>query len=147
MAIVSYVLGDCPGCGQLNSFGNVEIFDGKRVYQGCKVCRYNKHITLPKLQKKILYLDQFFFSHAFRGGDQRFTDAADRIARLSSLQLLAVPYSSIHEEETHQWSGHEELFKFIKATSRGHKFSLASEVDPGVVLRCWCRWRNNCFAV
>lgn len=140
MAIVSYVLGDCPSCGRKDSFGNVDVFDGKLVYQGCKVCRYNKSIPLPKLQKKILYLDQFFFSHAFRGKEQRFMDAADRISRASSLQLLVAPYSSIHEDETHQWSGRDELFKFIKATSRDNQFALASEVDRHQLLKAFKAW-------
>ena len=143
MAIVSYILGDCPGCGRKDSFGNVEVFGGKLVYQGCKACSYNKRIPLPKLQKTILYLDQFFFSHGFRGKEQRFLDAAERIARVSSLQLLVAPYSSIHEDETHQWTNRGELFKFIKATSRGHQFALASEVDRFQLLKAFKAWLAN----
>jgi len=101
MAIVTYVLGDCPGCGRQDSFGNVDVFDGRMVFQGCKTCGYHVQIPLPKLQKNIVYLDQFFFSHAFRRQDKRFLDAAARIERASSLQLLVAPYSSVHEDETH----------------------------------------------
>jgi hypothetical protein len=58
---VSYVLGDCPGCGRKDSFGNVEVFGGKLAYQGCKRCNYHVQIPLPKLKKKIVYLDPVFF--------------------------------------------------------------------------------------
>lgn len=143
MAIVSYVLGDCPGCGRKDSFGNVEVFGGKLVYQGCKACDYHVEILLPKLKKKIVYLDQFFFSHAFRGQDQRFLDAAAHIEHASSLQLLVAPYSSIHEDETHLWSGRDELFPFMKAVSHGHKFQFAQEVHRSQLLRAFKAWRAN----
>lgn len=143
MAIVSYVLGDCPGCGRKNSFGNVEVFGGKQVYQGCQACDYHVQIPLPKLKKTIVYLDQFFFSHAFRGQEQRFLDASARIERASSLQLLLAPYSSVHEDETHLWSGRDELFRFMKAVSRGHKFQYAQEVHRFQLLRAFKAWRAN----
>lgn len=141
MAIVTYVLGDCPGCGRKESFGNVDVFDGTTVYQGCKVCRHRVRIPLPKLKKKVVYLDQFFFSHAFRGKEERFLEAAARIERASSLQLLVAPYSSIHEDETHQWAGRDELFRFMKSVSRGHQFRYAEEVHRFQLLRAFEAWR------
>lgn len=146
MAIVSHVLGDCPGCGRKDAFGNVEVFGGKLLYQGCKACDHHVRIPLPKLKKKIVYLDQFFFSHAFRGQEQRFLDAAARIERASSLQLLVAPYSSIHEDETHLWSGRDELFRFMKAVSRGHKFQYAQEVHRFQLLRAFKAWRTKEFS-
>ncbi|MHB9119363.1 MAG: hypothetical protein ACYC2R_13980 [Burkholderiales bacterium] len=139
MALVVYVLGDCPGCGAKDSFGNVEVFK-TYVYRGCKRCRYNEQVPLPAVKKKVLYLDQFFFSHAFRVGDERFLDAADRIARLTALQLLAVPYSSIHEDETHQWKKRDELFKFIKDTARGEEFEPAYDVEQTQLVKAFRVW-------
>lgn len=139
MAIVSYVLGDCPGCKTVNSFGNVDVY-GDYVYRGCKCCRYNEHIALPKVHKKVLYLDQFFFSHAFRGGDTRFVAAAEQIARLASLQLLVAPFSSIHEDETHQWEKRDELYRFIKATARGRQFEAAYEVEQTQMINSFQAW-------
>ena len=57
MALVTYVLGDCPGCKAQNSFGNVDIY-GDYVSKGCKRCRYKERVNLPPLRKKVLYLDQ-----------------------------------------------------------------------------------------
>lgn len=143
MAIVTYVLGDCPGCGRKDSFGNVDVFGGDHVYRGCKACNYKERIPLPKLKKKIVYLDQFFFSHAFRGQETRFVDATNRIKRASALQLLIAPYSSIHEDETHLWSRWDELFRFIKTVSRGHSFRYAQEVRRFQILRAFKAWRWN----
>ena len=103
-------------------------------------CRYRTTIWLPETRKKILYLDQFFFSSAFRDRDPRFIRTAQRIREISALQLLAVPFSSIHEDETHQWRGYdgknkEDLMEFIKATSRGYEFEPSYEVEQTQIVR------------
>jgi hypothetical protein len=61
-------------------------------------------------------------------------EAARRISNVSALQLLAVPFSSVHEDEANQWKGYsgknrDDLMKFIKMTSRGHKFESAHNVE------------------
>lgn len=139
--LVTHVLGDCPGCSGKNCFGNVSVC-GDHVLRGCKNCKYKTNVWLPAVRKKILYLDQFFFSSAFREGDQRFVEAAQRIRRLCELQLLVVPFSSIHEDETHQWGGFdgknkEALMEFIKATSRGYKFEPAYDVELAQIIRAF----------
>lgn len=131
--LVTRVLGDCPDCGGKARFGNVAV-SGNQVIRGCMSCKYTTTIWLPETKKKILYLDQFFFSNVFKERDTRFVEAAQRIRRISSLQLLVAPYSSIHEDETHQWRGYdgkskEDLMEFIKATSRGHEFEAAYNVE------------------
>lgn len=112
------------------------------MLRGCMSCRYSTTIRLPQIRKKILYLDQFFFSSAFRERDPRFVEAAARIRKISALQLLAVPFSSIHEDETHQWRGYdgknkEDLLEFIKATSRGHKFEPSYDVEQTQIVRAF----------
>ena len=139
--IVTRVLGDCPNCKGKNKFGNVFIRDN-RVLRGCMLCGYKEKIWLPEIRKKILYLDQFFFSSAFRGGDQRFLDAADKIRSISALQLLVVPYSSIHEDETHQWSGYDgnnrtDLMEFIKSTSRGFEYNPSYNVEETQIINAF----------
>lgn len=144
MALVTHVIGDCLGCGGTSTFGDVEIFNthrlGSYLYRGCKRCRYREQVSLPPLKKKVLYLDQFFFSHAFRGGERRFLEAAERIERLVSLQLLAAPFSSIHEDETHQWERRDELFRFVKATARGHEFRDAFDVERTQLVKMFLSW-------
>jgi len=105
-------------------------------------CKYRTTICLPETRKKLLYLDQFFFSSAFRERDPRFTRAAQRIRDVSALQLLSVPFSSIHEDETHQWRGYdgkskEDLMEFIKATSRGNEFEPSYDVEQTQIVRAF----------
>lgn len=145
--LVSHVLGDCPGCGGKNSFGNVSVH-GNSVLRGCKSCKYSIDVWLPEHRKKILYLDQFFFSSAFKERDSRFVEAAERISHISSLQLLAVPFSSIHEDETHLWTGYggknkDDLMEFIKATSRGHEFKAAYSVEQAQITQAFQAFLAN----
>lgn len=142
MAIVTHVLGDCPGCGAKNSYGNVMIPGGEYVYRGCEQCKYSCEVYLPPVQKKVVYLDQFLLSGAFRGNDRRFVDAVKRVSKASALQLLVAPYSSVHEDETHLWRGHaglglsyEQLMTFIKQTSRGSEFKSSLEVEKSQIIK------------
>jgi len=139
--LITHFTGDCPACGAKVCFGNVAV-RGDHVLQGCARCKHSARILLPKIRKKILYLDQFFFSGAFRKGDPRFIEAAQRISQLSSAQLLIAPFSSIHEDETQLWRGYDgkskdELMEFIKATARGHEFSPAWDVERTQIIRAF----------
>lgn len=139
--LVSHIIGDCPGCKQANCFGNVSVGHGT-VLRGCLHCKYSHELWLPEVRKKVLYLDQFFFSGAFRGGDPRFVEAAARVKRAVQLQLLVVPYSSVHEDETLEWRGYrnlksDDLMEFIKATSRGVEFEPDYQVERTQVTKAW----------
>ncbi|HEU0153154.1 MAG TPA: hypothetical protein VFQ84_07410 [Arenimonas sp.] len=98
-------------------------------------------IALPALQKKVLYLDQPFFSGAFRGGDPRFVELAARIERLSSQQLLISPRSFAHDAESLQWQRGTELLEFIKRTSRGLRFEQGYEVEQRQISKGFRAWR------
>jgi hypothetical protein len=63
--LVTEVLGDCPKCGAKDSFGNVSVHE--YVLRGCRQCRHEAMIWLPEIRKKVIYLDQFFFSNASCG--------------------------------------------------------------------------------
>jgi hypothetical protein len=99
-------------------------------------------VWLPEIRKKVLYLDQCFLSGAFRGGGTRFVQAAERVKRMANLQLLLVPYSSVHVDESHQWRGYknfssEDLLEFIKATARGAEFKKDYHVERTQVTKAW----------
>jgi hypothetical protein len=136
--LVTRIIGACPSCNSAHAYGNVMIVRD-HVLRGCKSCEYSQRIPLPNLSKKIIYLDQFFFSAAFREKDERFIAAATLIKEATANQLLLAPYSSIHEDETHQWRGFNgqsknDLMEFIKATSRGYEFEPAYRIEHDQVL-------------
>jgi hypothetical protein len=129
MALVSKVIGDCPACGRKDGYGNINV-SGNQLLRGCLSCRHLDHIPLPNLKKKVLYLDQFFYSHAFRGRNAAFQRAKEKIQRLAHNQVLVAPYCNIHEDETHLWTPaqRDPLWKFIKQTSAGKHFRPEYEV-------------------
>jgi len=138
---VTRILGDCPQCESKNTYGNVSIHSD-HVLRGCTQCSYEGFFWLPEIRKSILYLDQFFFSHAFRAKDPRFVDAADLVSKMTSSQLLVVPYSSIHEDESRMWRGNgsndqEDLMEFIKSTSGGHEFSPDYNVEKTQIVKAF----------
>jgi len=140
--MVTQIIGDCPSCGGLSTYGNVDIHD-HYVLRGCRSCRYSIQLPLPPIRKAILYLDQCFFSGAFRDREARFAKPAKRIQELAAQQLLLVPYSSAHEDESHQWEHRTELMKFIKATSRGQHFEPTYYVERVQVLKAFEAWRKG----
>lgn len=123
MLLVTRIIGTCPECRADEAFGNVSV-SGDTLFRGCLRCKYSERLRLPPLSKEVLYLDQFFLSHAFRAELSEFVDATKLIAELAHAQLLVCPYSSIHETETHQWrhAQQQRLWEFIKQISRGRTF-------------------------
>ncbi|MBY5733419.1 hypothetical protein HFO26_24515 [Rhizobium leguminosarum] len=149
MAIVSYPLADCPGCGGSMSFGNVDVY-GSFILRGCGRCRYTERLPLPEIHKRKLYLDQSFLSLVFKAEDGRYLGIAEKIKSICAKQALVVPYSNIHEDETHQWKNYEALLDFIKATARGHELRPSYEVIQAqfdTALQLWLTEQNPNFPV
>ena len=74
--------------------------------------------------------------------DSPITAVAQRILKLSALQLLVVPFSSIHVDETYQWRGHdgktkEDLMQYIKKFSRSNQFETAYKVEQTQIVRAF----------
>jgi len=134
----------CPVCGQVGHYGNVNVGDNL-LNSGCNSCGEWFRYPLPELKKEIVYLDQFFLSHAFRQQERPFVEAAERIKGLAARQLLVCPYSSVHTDETHLWrhEQQEELYKFIKQTARGHKFSQSYEIKQNQMIESFGAFRNR----
>lgn len=126
--LITRITGDCPKCQTQRSFGNVNVM-GNLLLQGCQVCGYDRQRPLPELRKKVIYLDQVVFSLAYRGGQFAVAEGAKRLARLSRLQLVVAPYSSVHEDETQFFRDHAELMSFIKDMARGHQFEFRYAVE------------------
>jgi len=140
--LVTRIIGTCPLCGREKAYGNVDVI-GDSLLRGCRYCDYSTQLPLPPLKKSILYLDQFFLSEAFKDREPRFQEAAARISKAASNQLLAVPYSSVHEDESLLWSRGDELGEFIKTTSRGAKFKAEYDVERRQIWRAFGDWKNG----
>ena len=99
--ILNRVIGSCPTCGTQNSFGNV-LVSKNILTRGCTACGKISRLFLPRITKSMLYLDQFFFSHAFRNSSSDYSAAISLISQLAHQQLIVVPFSPTHKTETNR---------------------------------------------
>lgn len=130
MSLIYKIIDNCPQCNAENAYGNVNVHNNV-LTQECSKCEYIKLISLPILDKKIIYLDQSFFSHAFRKCEKDYIRKSNLIIELISQQLLVCPYSDIHEIETNLWRDEKrknDLLSFIRQIARGHNFLASYEV-------------------
>jgi hypothetical protein len=58
------------------------------LIRGCGYCDYSERHRLPPLKKTILYRDQFFLSHAFRGNNKNGNSRPMPAGRVSSKQTM-----------------------------------------------------------
>jgi hypothetical protein len=85
--------------------------------------RLTKQMLGNQTRKSILYLDQNFLSAVQRGGERWADEPMAKITESLSLQLLAIPYSSIHIAEADlNGKYRDDLVQFIQRISRGHRF-------------------------
>lgn len=98
----------CPECGGRNQFGVLSVHAHHYVRR-CRECRHSASEALPRLDKKILYLDQFALSRFVRvaateseprAGDEFWNELFATVTRLVRLQLLLCPESEFHQDES-----------------------------------------------
>jgi hypothetical protein len=136
--ILNQIIGPCPNCHKPASFGNLGV-SRQLLTRACKSCDFTQRLPLPPLSKTIIYLDQFFYSHAFRNASSDFNAAISLMNHLAHHQLIVVPFSPTHRTETHQWPNETrmQLWKFIRHTSRGHQLLPVYHAKHAQILRSY----------
>lgn len=122
----------CPKCGH-EKFGVLTI-SGSRYTRRCRDCWHSAYFHLPKLQKKIIYLDQFVISnlmklknsatkgHARVAADPFWQELHDLLFELRHLQSICCPDSGSHEQESRTSPFNKELKEMYEALSGGITF-------------------------
>src|SRR6266700_4433882 len=99
----------CPGCGA-EAFGRLWVHSRSYVRK-CDRCGHRERFDLPKLRKKVIYLDQFALIGMLRAlhpdarkipeaEAERWRALFERLDRLTKLQLVVCPESRAHEAES-----------------------------------------------
>lgn len=100
----------CPKCKKIN-FGVLIMTSSRDGYtRRCKECWHTQHFPLPKLEKKVLYLDQFAISHLMMALNSKlgkkdkiekfWLTFFEKLEKVHRLQLLECPDSTFHQTES-----------------------------------------------
>ncbi|KTD01966.1 hypothetical protein Lfee_0902 [Legionella feeleii] len=113
----------------------------------CKSCRHTYEISLIKIIKKIIYLDQNIFSNAYaisKGKESRFKLLIDKLENLTNKQLIICPFSDVHDLESHQQTDDgKALFSMIQTMSRGKRFYLRNKIKEQQIINAYIAFLNN----
>jgi hypothetical protein len=149
----------CPKCGH-DTFGVLTI-DGDRYSRRCRDCLHMvDRFPLPKLRKKIIYLDQYVVSNlmklenpAHQRNDRLKTDPfwqelRSLLMELRRLQLIVCPDSASHVSESRISPFNAELKKMYEHLSGGVTFSSFEAIKSrqiGELARAWSEGREPLF--
>jgi len=148
----------CPRCGALE-FGVLSVTD-TRCERRCRACRFTATVRLPRLKKKIIYIDQSAISNIMktlspevrghgRAVSERFwKELFEALSVVCHLQLVVCPESREHEYE----SLTSPFFGELKCTYE-HFSGGASFHDPASIMQlqiariasCWLQKESARF--
>jgi hypothetical protein len=149
----------CPACGK-DKFG-VSIISGSRLMRRCRDCWHKQDYRLPKLRKKIIYLDQFVISnlmklenpatrgHATVAADPFWRELRDLLFQLRQLQMICCPDSGSHVEESRTSPFNAALKKTYEALSGGITFKSFDSIKSqqiGELALAWSEGREPAFS-
>jgi transcription elongation factor Elf1 len=124
---------ECPKCQNKNSFGVLSVQD-QRYIRRCKECWHTANFNLPKLNKKVVYLDQFVISNMMKSlnpdtkafkkkaVDKFWTELFSKLYRLANMQLIICPDSEFHTEESLVSPYFHELKRMYELLGHGLSF-------------------------
>jgi hypothetical protein len=123
---------NCPKCSELN-FGILSI-DGNTYSRRCRNCWLTERFSLPQINKKIIYLDQFAVSDMMKSLNTKHPSNTspklkpiwkklfEKLDRLSQLQLVICPKSFSHSQETQLTSDYTFIKRILDQLSHGLAF-------------------------
>ena len=131
---------NCPACDTWDTFRPQGVM-GQYWMKRCARCGYSKDWPLPKIIKKIIYLDQFVISNMVKCKQPFWTELRTRLASLASLQLIACPYSEIHQDESLlSHSLRESLKGMYRSFGGNNQFRHTGRIEQTQLLRSISSW-------
>ena len=149
----------CPKCGK-KEFG-VLIITNISYRRRCRNCLFPKNnegsmrYSLPILNKKIIYLDQFAISNMMKAlnphmrsnkegkVDEFWLRLFERLDSLSKLQLIICPDSEIHNSESLLSGFYEPLKRMYELMSGGRTFFEKGIIQRRQIIEHFTNWLNG----
>jgi hypothetical protein len=133
-------IADCPVCRAAGAFRPKGVM-GQYWFNRCRNCGYYQHWHLPKITKKIIYLDQLFISNMVKAKQPFWSDLHKRLGSLAGFQLIVCPYSDIHNEESLLSPDlRDELKVMYRSLSGTIQFRGINEIEQDQLLAAIRRW-------
>lgn len=140
----------CPKCGKADNFGVSNVVGNDRYSKKCRVCLYSESYRLPKLNKKIIYIDQFAISDMMKAINKRVgkTDKVNKdflklFSELDTLvkgQLILCPDSQFHQEESMLCSYFHALKRMCEHLSDAKSFYDPFTIKRFQISDCFKKW-------
>lgn len=131
---------ECPNCKKPETYGVSTSIGRDRYTKKCTDCFHSESFPLPKLNKKIIYIDQFAISDMMKAINKGHgkTDKVNSVflrlfSELDTLvkaQLILCPDSEFHREESMLFPGFKALKRMYEHLSNATTF-----YDPYIVKR------------
>ncbi|KKK60438.1 hypothetical protein LCGC14_3024360, partial [marine sediment metagenome] len=127
----------CPDCGAI-AFGSLQIrqaWGGQDYLElACEKCWTTYRCDLPRLEKKILYLDQHAISLMMRsqetGKNDLWSNLFDRLKPLVQWQRIICPTSWEHQQESElSVSRYSSLMKTCRTLAMGNRLRGSREIQ------------------
>ena len=146
----------CPKCGQ-ETFGIICIAS-HQYSRRCRNCLYPTHperheaTPLPRLDKKVIYLDQFVISnmmfalnsateqHGRSPHDAFFREIFARLDLLGKKQLVVCPSSEFHDSESLTSRCFEPLKRMYELLGYGVRWDDTDSVRTCLIMEAFRRW-------
>jgi hypothetical protein len=140
----------CPRCGK-QEYGVLGIRE-TRCERRCRSCWYTGTINLPKLRKKVIYIDQFGLSNIMKvlseevKGHKRavaeplWRELFEILCVLCNLELIVCPDSQEHQDESLTSPFREALERTYQHFSRGVSFNHGEGIRIQQVLQIGRAW-------
>lgn len=137
------------------------IITGDSYSRRCRSCLKSISYGLPKLERKLIYLDQFVISDMMKAFNPRakanregrvlpfWASLYRQLERLRALQLISCPTSEMHERESAVHPLHEDLRQVYEHLSGGVSFRNGEWIRTGQISRQVLQWirGGDCGAV
>ena len=154
---------ECPFCSK-KTFG-VLIINGDRYFRRCNSCfkptgyETPSVYSLPPLDKKIIYIDQFAISDMMKCLSPRakkgnripradfYLNLYDQLSRLTSGQFIICPSSDAHLFESILTKHYKDIRKVYDHFSYGisfNQFIQIKRMQNSHLLNCWIKDESSC---
>lgn len=120
----------CPRCGS-EEFGVFQV-GGEGYSRRCRSCWFGSSFPLPRLSRKVVYIDQFAISnmmkalnakhprHGAATADPFWLQLFEALERVTKLQLVVCPDSDVHHSESMVDPWHDALKRLYEQFSHGN---------------------------